>query len=90
MDKKEESPTHASVSSFTITETASTICDYDPDYIKKAVAAYERSLERKRQYRQRKQAEMTPEQKEEQLRKRREYDRQYRAKKKEMKKAAGI
>ena len=46
MDNKEESPTHSSVTSFTITETESTVCDYDPDYIKKAVAAYERSLQR--------------------------------------------
>ena len=79
---KVESPTHSSVSSFTITETESTVCDYDPDYIKKAVAAYERSLERKREYRQKKKAEMTTEQREEQLRKGREYAKKYRARKK--------
>ena len=102
-DMNVESPTQSSVTSFNITETESTVCDYDPDYIKKAVAAYERSLERKREYRQRKQAEMTPEQKEEQLKKGREYAKKYRAlrrarlgesptyraKKKEMKMAAG-
>ena len=81
MDKVEP-PTHSSVSSFTIAETESTVCDYDPDYIKKAVAAYERSLERKREYRQKKKAEMTTEQREEQLRKGREYAKNYRARKK--------
>ena len=87
-DTNVESPTQSSVTSFNITETESTVCDYDPDYIKKAIAVYERSLERKREYRQRKQAEMTPEQKEEQLKKGRGYAKKYRAKKKEMKKAA--
>ena len=87
MDNEGSSSTHSSLASFTITETESTIYDYDPNNIKKAIAVYDRTLEREREYRERKKAEMTQEQTEEQLRKRREYARRYREKK-DMKKTA--
>jgi len=87
MDNEGSSSTHSSLASFTINETESTIYDYDPNNIKKAIAVYDRTLEREREYRERKKAEMTQEQTEEQLRKRREYARRYREKK-DMKKTA--
>ena len=62
--------------SYVITESDDTVCEHDPDYIKRLVLQHERKLQRQREYYQR--VKNTDEYKE----KRRQQAKQYRERKK--------
>ena len=47
------SDTGSVTESFVITESDDTVCEYDPDYIKRLVLQHERKLQRQREYYQR-------------------------------------